>query len=107
MIGCILYGISAWAFVLSILLFAALAFQFNAYKSSQTKDMTFGERYYWKLDERAKQLQARAYSVMGLALVFFAVGVFIEFFGLQLGLLTLETVCPNWVQTPRALRMLE
>lgn len=107
MVGCIIYGVSTWTFSLLILLFVVLSVQFNAYKSNQTRHMTFGEKYYWKIDERAKKLQARAYSVMGLALVFLGVGIFIEFFGLQLGLLTQETVCPNWVQTPRALRMFE
>jgi len=69
--------------------------------------MTFGEKFYWKPDERALYLQAKIYRIMGFAFVFFGIGAFVEIFGLSLGLLTPDTVCPNWVQTPRALRMLE
>ncbi|MEO0677625.1 MAG: hypothetical protein AAFZ02_08730 [Pseudomonadota bacterium] len=66
--------------------------------------MTYGEKYYWKPDERAKKLQARVYPLFGLLPILWGVGYFVEALGLELGLFTQETVCPDWVQTPRALR---
>jgi len=106
MIGCILYGLSAWTFCGLILSAIVSSFFFKAHKSSKTTGMSFGEKFYWEPDERGRRLQKQVQRLVSFALISFGIGVFVEFFGLLLGLLSPDTVCPSWVQAPRALRML-
>ncbi len=106
MIGCILYGLSTWIFVGLLVSATVSGFLFNAHKSNQTTGMSFGEKFYWEPDERGQRLQKQAQRRICFAMIPFGVAAFIELFGLPLGLLAPETVCPGWVQTPRALRML-
>ena len=107
MIGCILYGLSSWGFVGLILALGGSSFQYHAHKSKMTRGMSFGEKFYWKPDERAQHLQSCGYRILPFALIAFGIGVFIEFFGLPLGLFSADTVCPSWVQTPQALRLIQ
>ncbi len=105
-IGCALYSISGLGFTLLLILAMGLSWHANRERRRRLAGATVGERLGTPPSLDDERRTNRIYKVFMIAFAFFAIALFVEFFGLELGLFADQTACPDGWQQPRSLRAL-